>query len=118
LIDFEGDMRAFKESYPTTFDECFQSTGYGFFRRVKYVETDAWIQDGRSLWRLRDHPKPALSYVIGADPSGGVGRDNACAQVFCLETAEQVAEFASAQVEPPEFADEVARLGTLFNNAY
>jgi hypothetical protein len=38
--------------------------------------------------------------------------------VFCLETAEQVAEFASASHEPPEFADEVAALGRRFNSAY
>lgn len=118
LIDFEGDLRAFKESYPTTFDECFQSTGYGFFKRVKYVETPLWLQEDRHLWRLRDHPGPGYSYVIGADPSGGVGRDNAVAQVFCLETCEQVAEFASALHEPPEFADTLAALGTRFNLAY
>jgi hypothetical protein len=47
-----------------------------------------------------------------------VGRDNAVAQVFCLESCEQVAEYASAQTEPPEFAVELARLGTLFNHAY
>jgi hypothetical protein len=117
-IDFEGDLRAFKESYPTTFDECFQSTGYGFFKRVRYIETPDWRRHSTNLHVLGDHPKVGLSYVIGADPSGGVGRDNAAAQVFCLETREQVAEFASAQIEPPEFATELARLGTWFNNAY
>ncbi len=117
-VDFEGDSRAFKESYPFTFDECFQSTGYGFFRRVRFEETAAWERETATLHVLRDHPKPSLSYVVGADPSGGVGRDNAVAQVFCLETAEQVAEFASATVEPPEFADEIAALGRRFNSAY
>jgi hypothetical protein len=117
-VDFEGDTRAFKESYPFTFDECFQSTGYGFFRRVRFEETAAWVRENATLHLLRDHPKPSLSYVVGADPSGGVGRDNAVAQVFCLETREQVAEFASATVEPPEFADEVAALARRFNSAY
>lgn len=118
LIDFEGDLRAFKESYPTTFDECFQSTGFGFFRRVRYVESEDWKQHSATLHVLGDHPRIGLSYVIGADPSGGVGRDNAVAQVFCLESQEQVAEFASAQTEPPEFAVELARLGQWFNYAY
>lgn len=118
LVDFEGDLRAFKESYPFTFDECFQSTGYGFFRRVRFVETEEWVEDGKFLWRLRDHPKPGLSYTIGGDPSGGVGRDNAVAQVFCLETQEQVAEWVSAFHEPPDFADELAALGARFNHAY
>lgn len=117
-IDFEGDLRAFKESYPTTFDECFQSTGFGFFKRVRYAETTDWERQTAMLHVLRNHPGPGYSYVVGADPSGGVGRDNAVAQVFCLETQEQVAEFASAQIEPPEFADELARLGAWFNYAY
>jgi hypothetical protein len=82
------------------------------------VETAEWIQDGKQLWRLRDHPKPGLSYVIGGDPAGGVGRDNSVAEVFCLETNEQVAEWASAFHEPPEFADVLAELGTRFNSAY
>ena len=118
LIDFESDLRSFKESYPTTFDECFQSTGFGFFRRIRFTETPLWLQDGKQLWRLRDHPGPGYSYVIGADTSGGVGRDNAVAQVFCLETREQVAEWASAFHEPPDFATELATLGTRFNHAY
>lgn len=118
LIDFEGDLSEFNEAYPTEFDDCFQSEGFGFFKRVMYDETAEWRQQSANLHVLGDHPKPGLSYVIGADPSGGVGRDNAVAEVFCLETREQVAEFASAQIEPPEFAVELAALGKRFHDAY
>ncbi len=117
-IDFESDIRSFKEAYPKDFDECFQSSGYGFFQKVRYEPTKEWQRESSVLWVLGDHPKPALRYVIGVDPSGGVGHDNAVAEVFCLDTAEQVAEFASAWTEPDTLAGELATLGRRFNNAY
>jgi hypothetical protein len=116
-IDFEGDLRTFQEAYPYSFDECFQSTGYGFFRRVTFSE-EGWHRESALLHILGDHPKPGLSYVIGGDPAGGVGKDNSVLEVFCLDTSEQVAEWASSLIEPPEFADAAAALGRRFNNAY
>jgi hypothetical protein len=117
-IDYELDLRAFHEAYPFDFDECFQSTGFGFFRRIKYAQTAEWIRESSQLHILRGHPRSGSIYVVGADPAGGVGADNSVAQVFCLDTREQVAEYASGLCEPPEFGDELARLGKRFNFAY
>jgi hypothetical protein len=117
-IDFEGDMRSFKEAYPIDFDECFQSSGYGFFQKVRYKPTALWRRESAHLHVLDGHPAPEFVYVIGADPSGGVGNDNACAQVFCLNTREQVAEYASPWCEPDAFAGELCALGKRFNNGY
>jgi hypothetical protein len=117
-IDFERDLRAFEEAYPFTFDECFQSKGYGFFQRVRYVPTSDWVREDAFLHRLSDHPKPGMGYVVGVDPAGGNGGNNSVAEVFCLQTSEQVAEWASNRLEPPEFADRVADLALRFNNAY
>lgn len=117
-IDFERDLIAFREAYPFTFDECFQTTGYGFFQSVLYAETDLWGREDAHLWRLADHPKPGLSYVCGVDPAGGNGGNNSVAEVFCLETREQVAEFATNRLEPPDFADATAILCRRFNHAY
>lgn len=117
-IDYELDLRAFKEAYPFDFDECFQSTGYGFFRRINFVQTDKWVRRNLSLWEHADHPKRDRTYVIGGDPAGGVGANNSVAQVFCLEEACQVAEFVSAYVEPDQFGDAIAALARKFNHAY
>lgn len=118
LIEYEYDLRHFKENYPLTLEECFQSSGYGFFNSVRFAPTDAWKREDASLWVLEPHPKPGLAYVIGADPAGGVGGDETAAQVFCLQTAEQVAEYASAWCEPDVFGDILAALARRFNNAY
>lgn len=117
-IDYESDLRAFKEAYPLDFDECFQSTGFGFFRRVRFVDTPLWQRESQHLWTLQGHPRLDRTYVVGGDPAGGVGNDNSVGQVFCLEDACQVAEYANGYVEPDQFGDVLAELGARFNHAY
>lgn len=116
--DFEGDIQAFQQEHPTTFDECFQSTGYSFFQRVRYEPCPEWTREARELWVLQPHPLPGVAYAIGADVGGGVGRDNSVAQVVRLDTLEQVAEWASGHREPDEFGDVLVLLGRRFNWAY
>jgi hypothetical protein len=117
-VDFEGDLRTFHQEHPITFDECFQSTGFSFFQKVRYEPTERWQRETRELWVLRDHPSPGVGYVIGADVSGGVGRDNSIAQVLRLDTGEQVAEWVSGHREPDEFGSVLDVLGRRFNGAY
>jgi hypothetical protein len=117
-VDFEGDLRAFRQEHPITFDECFQSTGFSFFQKVLHVPTSAWQRESRELHVLRDHPRPALRYCIGADVGGGVGRDNSVAQILCLDPLEQVGEWVSGYREPDEFGRVLGSLGRRFNHAY
>lgn len=116
--DFEGDLRAFRQEHPTTFDECFQSTGFSFFNKVQYQPTIQWKHETRELWVLEPHPQHGVSYGIGADVSGGVGGDNSVIEIIRLDTLEQVAEWVSGQREPHEFGDILDTLGRRFNNAY
>lgn len=116
-IDYELDLSSFNEAYPTEFDDCFQTKGFSFFRKIKF-SAEGWTQESQNLHVLAHHPKPSHTYCIGADPAGGVGQNNSVAEVFCLETQEQVAEYASSFVEPHEFANVLADLGKRFNYAY
>lgn len=118
LEELEFDLNLFKQEYPITIDECFQSTGRSIFHRVKYEPTDAWKRVDRNLYVLGDHPKQGLSYSIGADVSAGVGQDNSVGQVICLETMEQVAEWSSDRTDPDLFGLKLAGLGERFNWAY
>lgn len=118
-IDFEGDLVAFKEAYPATFDECFQSKEHAFFRNVRYVDVrELWERVGANLHILRGHPVADYTYVIGVDPAGGVGGDSGVASVWCLQTAEEVASLSSNLLEPHVLGREVAALGRRFNYAY
>lgn len=116
--DYEGDLGKFKENYPRTFDECFQATGASFFRKVNFIQKEEWRRESRLLHILEGHPKPNGRYGIGGDVGGGVGRDNSTLEVFDLDTLEQVAEWASADVEPHAFGEVAYELGKRFNWAY
>jgi hypothetical protein len=118
LDELEYDMNSFKQEYPSTIDECFQMSSESIFTTVNYAPTDRWDKDGPNFWRLEGHPNPALTYVIGGDPAAGVGKDSSAAEVYCVETAEQVAEYCSDRIDPEAFGHKMAELGKMFNDAY
>ena len=118
LEELDYDLTRFKQEYPSTLDECFQSSGHSIFGKVNYEQTDKWKRLDQHVYALEDHPRIGYTYVIGADPSGGVGLDNATMQVVCLDTYEQVAEFASDKTEPDVFAHKIAFMGNKYNKAF
>ena len=118
--DLEGDLYEWNKEYPSCLDDCFQAAGGGMFRVVRYVETSDWQIDAvdNRLWALKDHPRPNMHYIIGADVGAGVGKDSSVAEIFCLETEEQVAEYINNKIEPDIFAHKLADLGRRYNEAY
>lgn len=116
--EMEGDLFTWKKEYPACLDDCFQVSGVGIFQKVTYIETPDWVRVDKSFHKLKDHPQPHLHYVVGGDVAAGVGKDNSVAEVFCLETGEQVAEFISNRIDPDVFAHKVADIGYIYNEAY
>ena len=116
--EMEGDIFRWKMEYPACLDDCFQVAGAGVFQKVKYVETSDWERIDKNLCILKGHPHIDLHYIIGGDVSGGVGKDSSVAEVFCLETEEQVAEYSNDRIDPDIFAHKLADLGRRFNMAY
>lgn len=117
LEEMDYDFPLFQQEYPFTLDECFQASGHSIFHKVNFVETSDWKREAPGLHILEGHPNASCTYVIGADPSGGTGHDDAAAEVFCLDTGEQVAEYTSDRIAPDTFAHKLASLGRRFNNA-
>ena len=116
--ELDGDIYEWNKEYPSCLDDCFQTAGGGIFRDVNYIETDQWKQIDANFWKLENHPNPALHYLIGGDVGAGVGSDSSVAEVICLETHEQVAEYVNNKIEPDIFAHKLAELGRMFNEAY
>ena len=118
--DLDSDIYEWNKEYPSCLDDCFQAAGGGIFQHVNYIESSQWqlSSDDSHLWKLIDHPRPNLHYIIGGDVSAGVGRDSSIAEVFCLETEEQVAEYINNRIEPDIFAYKLATIGRLYNEAY
>lgn len=117
LEQFEYDLSLFKQEYPLSIEEAFRFSGGSLFGMVQYEPCPEWIQDDEG-WILKGHPNPTYSYALGADSSGGTGNDEAAISIFCLETKEQVYEFASNRMPPPTFAPIVVETGLRFNEAY
>jgi len=118
LDELDYDLRRFKQEYPITLDECFQAAGSSVFFKVRYVPTKEWKRVDRELWALEDHPRKDRTYLIGADPAGGLEQDNSVAQVICLDSMEQVAEWTSNLRKPDDFGKMLADLGEHYNKAY
>jgi len=117
--DFMYDLDLFKEQYPLTLDECFQSRAHSYFNRVNFVPTSDWELDPEDsrLYVLKGHPKENVEYTMGADASGGVGADNAVIEIVRNDTFEQVGEWASNVTEPDIFGQHIATIGRRFNKA-
>ena len=121
LLEFRQDLKMMQQEYPSCLEECFQATGGAVFSDLNRTKSNLWQWSIKHKYRmdhLKNHPNPKRTYVIGADPSGGTGNDNASCQILCLETLEQVLEFANNQIDPVDFGHLLKALGVEFNNAF
>lgn len=120
----------FKQEYPATVLEAFQSGSGNIFDLAKLetqqptkplVYEDMRTDEERALqklgvwfWKL---PEEGKEYVIGVDPSDGDGADFSPIDVVDKETLEQVAQLY-IKARPDELAELAARLGHLYNHAF
>ena len=118
LEELDYDLQLFSQEYPLTLDECFQASGSSIFAKVKFVDTADWKYLGNNMYCLDGHPKPGRKYVMGVDPSGGTGGDNATIEVFDAFSGEQIAEYAHNRIEPDALGYKAAEIANHFNYAY
>ena len=78
-----------------------------------------WIPGKRYM--EYETPEPGAKYVIGVDPAGWMGGDQAAFQILKVWADdwgwEQVATFSSNEVDPPTFARYVIEAAERYNNA-
>lgn len=119
MDEMNYDVGRFKAEYPMTFDECFQATGRGLFQKYRYVPTENWKRINQFLWGLSSvYENPQGRYLIGCDPSGGVGADDSVMEIINLDTFEQVGEWVSNRTDPERFAHHIVDVAKHFNQAY
>ena len=116
--ELEGELRLFKQEYPSCLDDCFQSAGGGIFTHVRFIETINWRRHDQHMHLLSGHPTAGHMYVLGGDVSGGVGSDASVMEIFDLQLGEQVGEWISNKTDPDVFGGHIARVGKMFNEAY
>lgn len=121
LLEFRLDLKMMQQEYPSELEECFQATGGAVFSGVTLTPSQEWdwsLYEGHRIESLSSHPKRDHTYVLGADPSGGTGNDEASAQILCLDTLEQVLEFGDKNIDPVDFGYFLTLLGKKYNEAF
>jgi hypothetical protein len=110
------------ENYPTTPEEAFVSSGSKLFDQFLLLKQEPYLIEPtsqRSSWDIYNEPIANHTYVIGADPSEGIGSDHSAAVIvdFSLKTPKVVATFADNNTPPDLFAYHLKNLGIIYNLA-
>lgn len=131
-----GDSERFDNQYPTDDVSCFLSGESNVYSKSCLVYQERFVQppthvgylrlnnkkvellsDKTGALRIWNLPKAGRCYAMGADPSGGNGKDPGCAVLFDYESGEQAAELHGF-FDPDCFADEIYKLGQFYNQAF
>jgi hypothetical protein len=131
-----GDEESFENEYPTNDLDCFLTGDANVFSssilkmQDRNTRPPVFIghlishgnvleihEDAKGCVSIWEEPEPARVYVIGADPSGGVGQDNGAAYVKDTKTGKLVARIWG-DLTPDDFAKELYKLAKFYNNAW
>jgi len=116
-LTLNKDLETLQQEYPTTWQEAFVSSGGKFFpiEMLGYQMTRRGVNIGD--WSFYVPYNKKHRYVMGVDPSGGVGGDNAVIEVIDANTGEQVAEYVSDRTTPDQLALECVMYAKKFGDA-
>jgi hypothetical protein len=116
-LTLNKDLETLQQEYPTTWQEAFVSSGGKFFP-IEML-TFQMPRQGLKLgdWTFYAQYNKKHRYVMGVDPSGGAGGDNAVIEVLDVNTGEQVAEYVSDRTTPDQLAIECVQYAKKFGNA-
>ena len=108
------------QEYPTNPLEAFIASGRNVFHIQDLQKHDMRDPIDRKYGDLLIWEKPlaGFKYVIGCDPSEGIGGDNAVIEVVNAATGEQAAEFATPFVAPDVLAGYLIDIGNWYNKAF
>lgn len=132
-----GDPDQFENEYPSNDLDCFltgefsvfpstllkaqdkncrepMKTGFLIAQDARRYEVHEDTKGTLKVWKM---PDPSKTYVIGADPAGGVGKDKGAAYVKDRKSKEIVA-MVYGDIEPADFAKELYKLGSFYNKAF
>jgi hypothetical protein len=131
-----GSVELFNQEYPTNDQDCFLANAASVFPySVLKMHSNGCKdpnflgnltmdsknvrlhQDNKGVVAIWENPKPSCTYSIGADPSGGVGKDAGAAYVKNQQTGQFVARLWG-DLTPDDFAKELFKLATYYNRAW
>jgi hypothetical protein len=113
----------FRVYFPTDPITCWAEKGGGAIPpsvlepHLKRILIPWMPPDGRYM--EYEEPIPGAVYILGADPAGWLGGDQACFVVLkvYVDHVEQVAMYSSNEVTPPDFARKILEIAARYNHA-
>lgn len=108
------------QEYPSSDLEAFISSGRNVFH-ISDLQKHQSQEPIERKWQdllIWEKPLPGQAYVIGCDPSEGIGQDNAVIEVLNAYTGEQVAEFATNNCPPDILGGYLIDIGNYYNKAF
>lgn len=81
-LTLNKDWRLLRREYPTTVDEAFEAAGDKFFEEASVMALKT--REGQRIgnWIYYADYRPGHRYALAADPSEGIGRDNAVCVIW------------------------------------
>lgn len=119
----------FKQEYPSTVSEAFQSGSGNVFDAEKVdnvtpapfiISTADIAKKGVTIWQepiTKTDKTNEHKYVIGVDPSGGDSSDYSCIDVWDKDSLIQVAQYYG-MLRPDELAELTKEVAEYYNNAF
>jgi hypothetical protein len=136
IANCQGDPEKFENEYPTNDVDCFFTGDSQVFastllkqlakearppKKVGHLLSDgpkvSFHPDNKGVFSIWEEPEFGHSYVMGADPSQGVGKDRGAAYVMDQKTGNFVARLWG-QFDPADFAIELQKVATYYNKAF
>ena len=112
------DWDMLRSEYPTTVEEAFSSGIETVFSADALMEQITSPGRKQGIWEIFKDPVAGHAYVIGGDPSEGIGRDGSAASVIDCSTNEIVAVAWDKNTPPDILGYEMAQMGHVYNRAY
>jgi len=127
----EGGLSKFRQEYPLSPEEAFQTSGANVFnieklqslvpstvlKRQMFNQSSSSFEDySEGDVSIFEYPKFDENFVIGADCALGVGQDSS-ACVVMNSSNEVVALYRNNRIDPTQYGDLLFYLGRYYNNA-
>jgi len=110
------DWNVLHQEYPTTPEEAFVSSGNKLFATEALAQQVAIDGVVVGEWTYFKKYNPMHTYGCGADPSEGIGGDNATIVIVDFTTSEVVAVYYSKLTTPDVLAFEAVRVCKVYGN--
>lgn len=113
-----------RQEYPTTVEEAFRAGSESLFDLSKLAEQVTKTPRRSGNWSFYKEPRAKHVYAMGCDVSEGIGKDASTAVIYDFtdhlfggtEKPEVVATYKTDDIDPTNFAREIASIGRMFND--